>query len=194
MNEKKFLDVLNRKLRHLPKEDRADAIAYYEEYFAEMNLSEDEDVTLRVGQPEKIAKEIVGNCTEKHLDEQKEKGGIKNGATVIWMILLGICASPIAIPIAAALIVLLFACVIVVAFIILAFGCMGAGILAVGIFSIPCIFWATGFAQKMVCFGMGGIAIGFGILFLIGVMKVGKYMVGGIAVLFRRIFSRKKVD
>jgi len=194
MNKKKFLDVLNRKLRHLPKEDRADAIAYYEEYFAEMNLSEDEDVTLKVGQPAEIAREIVGNCTEKHLDEQKEKGGIKNSATVIWLILLGICASPIAIPIAAALIVLLFACVIVVASIILAFGCMGAGILALGIFSIPCIFWATGFAQKMVCFGMGIIAIGFGILFLIGVMKVAKYMVGGIAILFRRIFSRKKVD
>lgn len=71
MNKKKFLDVLNRKLRHLPKEDRADAIAYYEEYFAEMNLGEDEDVTLQVGQPANIARDILGNCTEKHLDKQK---------------------------------------------------------------------------------------------------------------------------
>lgn len=194
MNKKKFLDVLNRKLRHLPKEDRADAIAYYEEYFAEMNLGEDEDVTLQVGQPANIARDILGNCTEKHLDKQKEKGGIKNSATLIWMILLGICASPIAIPIAAALIVLLFTCVVVVASIVLAFGCAGVGILVIGIFHIPCIFWATGFAQKMVCFGMGAIAIGFGIVFLIGVMKMAKYLVCGIGCLFRRIFNRKKVD
>lgn len=194
MNKKKFLEVLKRKLRHLPKEDREDAIAYYEEYLAEMNLSEDEDVTLRVGQPTKIAREILGNCTEKHLDEQKEKGGIKNSATVIWMVLLGICASPIAIPMAAMLIVLLFACVIVVASAVFVFLCAGVVIIAAGIFHIPCIFWATGFAQKLVCFGMGGIAIGFGILFLIGVMKVAKYLVCGIAFLFRRIFNRKKVD
>lgn len=194
MNKKKFLEVLKRKLRHLPKEDREDAIAYYEEYLAEMNLSEDEDVTLRVGQPAKIAREILGNCTEKHLDEQKEKGGIKNSATVIWMVLLGICASPIAIPMAAMLIVLLFACVIVVASAVLVFLCAGVAIVAAGIFHIPCIFWATGFAQKMVCLGMGAICVGFGMLFLIGVIKVAKYLVCGIAVLFRRIFDRKKVD
>lgn len=194
MNKKKFLDVLNRKLRHLPKEDREDAIAYYEEYFAEMNLAEDEDVTWKVGQPENIAREIVENCTEKHLDRQKEKGGIKNSATVIWMILLGICASPIAIPIAAALIVLLFACVVVVASAVFAFGCAGVAIILAGIFHIPCIFWATGFAQKMVCFGMGAIAIGLGMLIFIGVMKMAKYLVCGIAFLFRRIFNRKKVD
>lgn len=194
MNKKKFLDVLKRKLRHLPKEDRVDAIAYYEEYLAEINLAEDEDVTLRVGQPSKIAREIIGNCTEKHLDKQKETGGIRNSATVIWVVLLGICASPIAIPMAAMLVILLFACVVVVACIVLAFGCAGAGILVAGIFSIPCIFWATGFAQKMVCFGMGVIAIGFGMLFLIGVMKVAKYLVCAIACLFRKIFVRRKVD
>lgn len=88
MNKKKFLEVLQRKLRHLPKEDWEDAIAYYEEYFAEMALSEEEDVTLKIGKPEDIAREILGNCAEKHFDTQKEKGGIKNSAKLIWIILL----------------------------------------------------------------------------------------------------------
>ena len=127
MNKRKFLEVLNHNLRHLPKEDREDAIAYYEEYFAEMNLSEDEDVTLKVGQPEDVARDILGNCTEKHLDEQKEKGGIRSSATVIWMIILGIFASPIAIPLAIAFVAIVFSCVVAMASIVFAFVCAPIG-------------------------------------------------------------------
>lgn len=194
MNKKKFLEVLNHKLRHLPKEDREDAIAYYEEYFAEMNLSEDEDVTLKVGQPEEVARNILGNCTEKHLDEQKEKGGIRSSATVIWMIILGIFASPIAIPLAITFVVLVFACIIVVASIVFAFVCAGVGILAAGIMSIPWTFWATGFAQKLVCLGMSTFCLGFGTLFLIGVIKAAKCLFRGIACLFHKFFNRKKAN
>lgn len=194
MNKRKFLEVLNHNLRHLPKEDREDAIAYYEEYFAEMNLSEDEDVTLRVGQPEDVARDILGNCTERHLDEQKEKGGIRNSATVIWMIILGIFASPIAIPLAIAFVAIVFSCVVALASIVFAFVCAGVGIFAAGIVSIPWIFWATGFAQKLVCLGMSIFCLGFGTLFLIGVIKVAQCLFRGIARLFHRIFNRKKAN
>lgn len=194
MNKKKFLEELRRRLRHLPKEDREDAIAYYEEYFAEMELAEDEDITGKVGKPADVAREIFENCTEKHLDVQKEKGGIKNSATVIWMILLGICASPIAIPIAATMIILFITCMIVLASFVFAFVCAGAAIFATGILSIPCIFFATGFAQKLVCLGMGLLCIGFGILFLIGVIKVAEWLVRKLAYVFQKITVRKKVD
>lgn len=193
MNKKKFLEVLQQKLRHLPKEDREDAIAYYEEYFAEMNLSEEEDVTEKIGRPEDIAREILGNCAEKQLDEQKEKGGIKNSAKLIWIILLGICASPIAIPMAGALIILLLSCLLVVASIVLSIGCTGAALAVTGVFCIPCLIWAVGFAQKFVCFGMGLICIGLGILLLIATIKVAEWLVHGIAYLFQKAFYRKKV-
>lgn len=193
MNEKKFLEVLQQKLRHLPKEEREDAIAYYEEYLAEMNLSEEEDVTEKIGRPEDIAREILGNCAEKQLDEQKEKGGIKNSAKLIWIILLGMCASPIAIPMAGALIILLLSCLLVVASIVLSIGCTGAAIFASGLLCIPCLIWAAGFAQKLVCFGMGLICIGLGILLLIAMIKVAEWLVHGIAYLFQKAFYRKKV-
>lgn len=193
MNKKKFLEELRRRLRHLPKEDKEDALAYYEEYFAEMELAEDEDITDKVGKPADIAREILENCTEKHLDVQKEKGGVKNSATVIWMILLGICASPIAIPIAATMIILFISCIIVLASFVFAFVCAGAAIFVTGILSIPCIFFATGFPQKLVCLGIGLLCIGFGILFLIGVIKAAEWLVRKLAYVFQKITVRKKV-
>ena len=193
MNKKKFLEVLQRKLRHLPKEDREDVIAYYEEYLVEMNLSEEEDVTEKIGKPEDVAREILGNCAEKHIDEQKEKGGIKNSAKLIWIILLGICASPIAIPLAGAMVILLLSCLVVVGSIVLSIACTGAVFFASGLLCIPCLIWAVGFAQKLVCFGMGLICIGLGILLLIATIKVAERLVHGIAYLFQKAFYRKKV-
>ena len=193
MNKKKFLEVLEQQLRHLPKEDREDALAYYEEYLAEMNLTEEEDVTAKVGQPKDVAREILGNCAEKHIDEQKEKGGIKNSATLIWVILLGICASPIAIPLAGALIILLLSCLIVVGSFVFAIACTGAAFFASGLLCIPCLLWATGFAQKFVCFGIALICIGLGILILIATIKLAEWLVQGIAYLFQKFFYRKKV-
>lgn len=193
MNKKEFLEDLRRRLRHLPKEDREDAIAYYEEYLAEMELEEDEDITEKVGKPSEAAREILENCTEKHLGVQKEKGGIKNSATVIWMILLGICASPIAIPIAGTILILFLSCIIVLASLVFAFFCTGAAILAAGILSIPCVFFAAGFPQKLVCLGMGLICLGFGVLFLIGVIKVSEWLIRKIAYIFQKISVRRKV-
>ena len=109
MNKTEFIKQLEKRLKRLPKEDREDAIRYYEEYFEEMGADDSTDVTNTLGAPDEIAREIIATCTEKHMDAQKERGGIKNNTTVIWMIILGICASPVAVPLAFAAIICLVA-------------------------------------------------------------------------------------
>lgn len=67
MNKHIFIQRLEKALRHIPKEDREDAISYYTEYFEEMGADDTQDVSQSLGKPEDIAKEIIVNCTEKRI-------------------------------------------------------------------------------------------------------------------------------
>lgn len=181
MNKKRFLEELSRQLKHLPEEDRLDALAYYEEYLEETGLGENEDVTTLLGTPKEVAREIIGSCTEKRLEAHKEKGGVKNSATLIWLVILGICASPIAIPL---LVVALFVIVVLlVAGVVLVGSLIFSGI-AVALAGVVCLaisFVALGFFNKLQCIGMGLIFISLGVLFVFGIVKLSQVCVRLIA-------------
>ena len=44
MNKITFMSELSRKLRRLPKEDYDDAMKYYEEYFLDAGINDEQDV------------------------------------------------------------------------------------------------------------------------------------------------------
>ena len=157
-----------------------------------MNVTEEEDVTINVGLPKEVAKEILGECTKKHLKLQKEKGGIKNSATVIWMILLGICALPIAVPVVGVLFAILVICILGAASVLLAVGGTGAVLMLTGVISVPCLLWASGIPQKFICIGIGLICIAVGILLVMAMIKMLEGFTRGIAFLFQKVFYRKK--
>lgn len=193
MNKYVFLQRLEKALWHIPKSDREDAIAYYREYFEEMGADDNEDISQAVGRPEDIAKEIIATCVEKHIEEQKTQGGVKNSATVIWMIILAIFAAPIALPLAIAAIVLLFAVLVTLLAFVFSIFCAGAAIVFAGGVMFTAIFFAGSVCQGMVCAGMGFLLLGFGVLILAGMIKFGELCIRGIAALFRALFLRKKV-
>ncbi len=194
MNKTEYLKRLESCLKHLPKEDRLDAIHYYEEYFEDMGVDETTDITSRIDPPEAIAREIINNCTEKRIEDQKEKGGIKNSTLVIWMIILGIFASPIAIPLAIVAIMCLFAIIIVIFSLVLAIAAVSVALLVSGIAIFLLMIPAPGFGGKIFCIGCGLICLGVGLLLMIATILFGEVCIRGIAALFKRIFLRKKVS
>jgi uncharacterized membrane protein len=193
MNKKVFMAELKRCLKHLPKEDREDALAYYEEYLEEMGVDEEQDVTQQIGTPKDVARGILADCTDKHIDEQKEQGGAKNGAKVIWLIILGICASPVAIPIIMAAVLLLFALLLVLFSIVVAVLITGISLVAAGFLTMVGAMWAVGIPQKLVCGGTGLVALALGILLILAIWKLSEFMVRGVAFIFKKLFLRKKV-
>ena len=68
MNKKEFLGSLEKHLKYLPKEDREDALNYYSEYIDDYNFAENEDISAKLGNPKDIAKNIIKECAEKHID------------------------------------------------------------------------------------------------------------------------------
>lgn len=193
MNKKAFMKELARLLKHLPKEDREDALTYYGEYLAEMDVDEETDVTGRAGMPKEIAREIIENCTKKHLDTQKEQGGVKNSAMVIWMVILGICAAPIALPLIIAFFAVLLSVLIVLFSVVFVVGCCGVGFFLVGIFSVMACFLVPGVGQKLVCMGVGAIGFSLALFLLVATVCLAEVFAGGIGKVFKRIFLGKRV-
>ena len=126
MNKNEFLKRLDSRLMGMPKEDREDAINYYKEYFIDAGVEDNQDVIPIVGTPEKAARKIIDECTDKTLNEQKKYGGAKNNAKLLWLVILGIFAAPIAFPIALIICAVVFSVIIAVVAVLAALFVVGA--------------------------------------------------------------------
>ncbi len=196
MNKEKFLETLRKKLRHLPKEDLEDAMNYYTEYLDEMQLQDDEDVTKRIGTPSDIAREIIRNSTDKHIELQKEKGSFTNNKNLLTLILLGICTTPITIPLIAVIVTLFVACVSVAFAVVVSIIAVGVSLVIAGIAVLPAIIWAVTIPQKLVCLGISLFCLGISILFIHFAIRLSHICARTIANIFKKIIetrNRKQV-
>lgn len=170
-----FLNSLRKKLSRLPQEEIDSALAYYEEYLEEAGEEHLEETLRELGSPREIAAQILADRAAKELDEGAATA--KKGLSAVWVVVLAIFASPIALPLAAvaaalvlvlALVVfllifvllLLFFC-LVVAFGAVAFACVLTGVVFICL-SIPLAFLQV--PTGVFYFGMGLTAAGLGVL------------------------------
>ncbi|MBO4998410.1 MAG: DUF1700 domain-containing protein [Lachnospira sp.] len=192
MNRKEFMEALRKQLRYLPKEDREDAIGYYEEYLMDLDVSEEEDITSIVGQPKEVVQAILADCTEKHYEEQKEGGSAKKSGVMVWLVILGIFAAPFAFPVAIMILCLLFMVLILAASIVFTVLCFVVAIILAGAAALVGVVWAGSIAQRVVCLGMGLAFIGAGLLGVVILVELAKVLTRGIVALFKRVFSKKE--
>lgn len=80
VNKSEFLSKLERLLWNIPKEERDEAIQYYEEYFNDAGVENEAELIAELESPEKVAKTIrdgfqSGNADSMEYTEQ----GIRNG-------------------------------------------------------------------------------------------------------------------
>ena len=168
MNKGQFLKELKVRLKYLPATDREDAIRFYDEYISEMELSDDEDVTAKLGTPKEIASDIISQCTQKHIDNEKEQKTVKGGATTIWLVILGILSLPLSLPLA--IVALTFIFVFIVLFLVMIV------VAFAGAIAIPYALFVHGVAQKIFTLGYGLVSLGGGVLMAYALSAVLKKM------------------
>ncbi len=108
MTKQEFLNELEERLKRLPKKERAEAIRYYEEYFAEAGAGNEQRVIRELRSPAHIAAKILSEYAGKSVGDSSKKSP-KKSFRAIWFTILGIFAAPIAIPVAVLLVVILVA-------------------------------------------------------------------------------------
>ena len=156
MNKTEYMKILSKKLRRLPKEDYARAIEYFEEYFEEAGSENEQQAIQDLGSPEEAARELIMNLAEQNVSEPPKT--VKRGMSAVWIGILGVCAAPIALPLALTVIILI-ACMFLVAACLLSVLVAGVSVAAGGFIGI-----VAGIALLFRAFGDGLCNLGFGLL------------------------------
>ena len=183
MNKTAYIKELNKRLRYIPKEDREDAVAYYTELMADMGFDDTEDVTGRLGSAKEAAKNILAECTQKHVDDYAENKTVKGHATVVWLTVLGALSLPISLPLAIVVLALAIVIIAVGLSLLISLAATAISLVVSGLACMIIMFLAPGVAQKAAVFGTGLCALGLGSLIGYGVFALVRF-------LFRKIFRR----
>lgn len=194
MNKTEYMKILSKKLRHLPKEDYDRAIEYFEEYFAEAGSENEQQAIQDLGSPEEAARELIMNLAEQNVSEPPKT--VKRGMSAVWIGILGVCAAPIALPLALAIVILIACVFLVVAVCLLSVLIEGISVAAGGIINIVAgiaiLFRA--FGDGLCNLGVGLICFGAGLLFTCGSILLFRWAVRKLSVFLGKITKggRKK--
>ena len=168
MTKTEYMKVLSKKLRRLPKEDYERAVEYFEEYFADAGPENEQKAIEDLGTPEEAARELIMDLAEENADKPPKT--VKRGMRAIWIGILGICAAPIALPLALVFIVLIACAFLVVFCVLLCIVIAGVSVAAGGIISAiagAAVLFQS-FADGLCNLGFGLGCFGAGLLFTYG--------------------------
>lgn len=187
MNKKEFFAALRRALAALPDEERDNVIKYYEDYFLDAEGESDEEIIRGLGDPQKIAEDILRDYRElQPRSGSSASGGAKTAArrTGIspWLlIVLVLLAVPTAllfgIPLAGGLLGVIVGLVGAVVGVIVAavvtLAALPAGLVLAGL--ALCFFsffvWATP-ASAVLTLGVGLVLLAAGGLVALLIIKI----------------------
>ena len=184
MNKNEYLQELRERLKRLPQEDIDNAVSFYQEYLDDAGAENEEETIRALGTPEAVAMKIIGEYAVKDAKQEKKKGN-----SPLWIVILAIFASPIALPLAFALFMVILALGIV--FFALSFAGVMVGI--AGIISLFGSFWAfsVSAANGIYYLGLSLLAIGIGASMAIVIGKAGRAVFKGLQKWLGNILIRR---
>lgn len=190
MNKGEFMTELRSKLAKLPHEELESAVGYYEEYFEEAGIENEERALQELGSPSQIARQIMADFVIK--ESELTPSSPKKGVWTIWVIVLAILASPIALPLGIVCLTMLLVGFILIGTFIFVGGIMVITFLTtgIGIFALTLRILFIEPISALFSLGASLVLIGLGVLSIMLVYaligKVIPLMVKGIGSLFER--------
>lgn len=197
MNKTEYLGILRHSLASLPDSTREDALQYYNEYFDEAGEENYFEVANRLGDPRQLAFQLKNDAIFQQVDTSNPSA--RTGLSASWKAVIGICAAPIAVPIA--LMAAIFGICILLT-IILVIGCIllslimivaSAGIIALSAFVTGCVMIIMSFPilvqfapTGLFLLGAGIASLGISVLMAILTGYLGKWFWKALRTLFGR--------
>jgi uncharacterized membrane protein len=175
-----YLDEVIEEMQEIPEADRYDLIQYYEEYFLDSGKTIDQIIE-EYGTPKQFALKLKINyfsTIDDSAEDEVTPRSSKRKIRLIWMIVLGLCASPLLIPMAALFILAILGLVflLIMAFVGVYVGCIS--VLGLGLFSIISGIGVIGqsISSGLFYIGMGLFATGSVLFFAPLLLKVTKWL------------------
>lgn len=80
MNRQEFLRQLECLLENIPENERLDALAYYNDYFDEAGVENEQNVIQELGSPQKVAQSIIDDVRTTNYGDYEEPQGYEDPA------------------------------------------------------------------------------------------------------------------
>ena len=184
MTREEYLAQLKKYLRKLPHEDYENAMEYFTEYFDEVGPEGEADLIQELGTPKEAAYNLLDNL----ITEKKKEPG-----TPVWVIILitilALFAAPVGGSLAIGGIAVLLACVLVAVLCLLCIFLFGGAVICIGakIFLRGILSLTTSFTGAFLIAGMGLISLGIGILVILGIFYLCRWLILVISRLIQKL-------
>lgn len=191
MNRRDFFAALTSELGNIEPSELQGVLQYYNEYFDEAGVENEQSVIAELGLPKELAVEIRANSAIKYLETGNPS--TKKSLNAVWISIGAIFAAPIALPLAIAfgtvaiILVITFA-ILILSFFIVSFAFAVSGIL-IAISSFILIF--TSFPSFLLMLGGGLIFAGLAILVFIPTLILARSSFKGLAIFINRKILRR---
>ena len=187
MTRQSFMMQLRKKLKRLPPEEFEAAVSYYDEYFDE--AGDDQKVIAELGSPSEVAAKIISEFAYESAGQRERRTG-----RVFFIVLLGIFAGPIALPVAITLFAVLLVIVITVFAVLISLGAAAAGLMVGGLAYAVASFAVIAREPMTTLFflGFGLLSVGIGGALGIGTFWLSKHSVRGLTKLAAKLIRRDR--
>lgn len=163
-----YLEAVQAHLTEIPQEESGDLIAYYQEYFIESDLTL-EEIKAQYGTPKQFATKLKLSYfldQDDHAQEEEKSIPAKSRLQLVWLIVLGLFASPLLVPLALAVLLLILALLIALLALLFSLYMLDVSLVFGGLFSLVSglgvVFSSP--STTLVFSGLGLLLFGLGIL------------------------------
>lgn len=177
MTKTEYLAKLTKYLRKLPQKDYEEALEYFMEYFEEAGPENEAQVIAELGTPKEAAHEVITRLLDEKIIENKSS--LRNKTTILWIAILAVLASPVALPILLFFLAMLMTLLMIIFAVIVTALALTFALLISGVYTFFTSFslLSVSLASTLFGVGLGLLMFGGALLLLFASFEICKLFV-----------------
>ena len=190
MTKTEYIAKLTKYLRKLPQQDYEEAIEYLMEYFEEAGPENEARVIAELGTPKEAAHEVISRLLEEKIVE--DKSSLRNKTTILWIAILAVLASPVALPILLFFLAMIVTLLMIIFAVIVTALALTFALLISGVYTFFTSFslLSVSLASTLFGGGLGLLMFGGALLLLLISFEICKLIVKLIALLIKWLIKK----
>lgn len=190
MTRTEYIAKLTKYLRKLPQQDYEEAIEYFMEYFEEAGPENEARVIAELGTPKEAAHEVISRLLEEKIVE--DKSSLRNKTTILWIAILAVLASPVALPILLFFLAMIVTLLMIIFTVIVTALALTFALLISGVYTFFTSFslLSVSLASTLFGGGLGLLMFGGALLLLLISFEICKLIVKLIALLIKWLIKK----
>lgn len=190
MTRTEYIAKLTKYLRRLPQKDYEEALEYFMEYFEEAGPENEARVIAELGTPKEAAHEVISRLLEEKIVE--DKSSLRNKTTILWIAILAVLASPVALPILLFFLAMIVTLLMIIFAVIVTALALTFALLISGVYTFFTSFslLSVSLASTLFGGGLGLLMFGGALLLLLISFEICKLIVKLIALLIKWLIKK----